>query len=235
MKHFKRIGLALADCCFPPRCACCGERIAGGSTVCEGCEQALRTLILPHGVWRSRQDADARAQIPWADEAAVYAYAGQAKEGILAMKDGNRDFARHVAPLLAERVREICDPQEIGCITWVPVSRKRRRMQGYAHAEMLGRALAAELGCPADGSLLTELHADLRQHTLERTERAVFSQIFRTGQRRLHGETVLLCDDVLTTGNTLRRCTELLRQAGAGTVYAAVAACAGTQQTNTSE
>ena len=206
---------------FPNRCPCCGERIAAAETVCADCAEKLNDLRVPADAWRSGQrDAD----FPFAAEAAVYAYDGAAKEGILSMKDGDRNFAAHLAPLLAEAVRGICDPQTIDIVTWVPVSRRRRRTQGYAHAEMLGRALAKALQLPCRGDLLTQMHSTLRQHMLTGPDRQRFPVTFCRTDTDLTGKTVLLCDDVLTSGSTMRRCAALLREMGAETVYAAAGA-----------
>ena len=90
---------------------------------------------------------------------------------------------------------------------------------------VLGKSTAAALGRPADGSLLTESDSFLRQHHLKAEERKVFGMRFQHTGKDLSGQTVLLIDDVLTTGSTMRRCTELLLQSGAARVFAATAAC----------
>ena len=90
--------------------------------------------------------------------------------------------------------------------------------------------MARALHVPVRGGLLTESDLTARQHDLNRAERAVFSERFLRRNADLHGQTVLLCDDVLTTGSTLMRCTGLLRESGAARVFAAVAACRLTQR-----
>ena len=206
---------------FPNRCPCCETRISAAETVCKDCIRELDSLRVPVTAWREGQhDKD----LPFAAEAAVYAYDGAAKAGILAVKDGSRSFARHLSPLLADAVREICEPADIDLITWVPVSCRRRRTQGYAHAELLGRALAKELHLPCRGGLLMQTHSRLRQHMLTGADRTAFPAVFRRTDADLTGKNVLLCDDVLTTGSTMRRCAALLREMGAECVYAAAGA-----------
>ena len=217
-----RTGAFLLDLFFPNRCDCCGARIASDALLCARCLAALDALRITPAEWLS---GHAGEDFPWDGVFTVFSYKAEARAGILAMKDGAQSFGRYAGALLAEAVRAEIAPEEIDRVTWVPVSAARRRRQGYAHAELLGKTAAKALGRPADGSLLTESDSRLRQHQLKREERAVFGTRFQHTGTDLSGQTVLLVDDVLTTGSTMRRCTELLRESGAARVFAASAAC----------
>ncbi len=211
----------LADLLFPNRCGCCGEIIAYDAYFCDACAEALEGLRTSADAWEALHAGE---EFPWERAFSVYAYRGAARSGVLAMKDGSRNFGISTGELLADEVRQTLMPEQIGCVTWVPIGRRRRRAQGYAHAELLGKSLAKALARPARGDLLTERDSALRQHQLNAEERKLFAERFQHTRRSLKGQTVLLCDDVLTTGNTLKRCASLLREAGAAHVYAAVAA-----------
>ena len=111
-------------------------------------------------------------------------------------------------------------------VTWVPVSRKRRRTRGYDQAELLCRETARELGMQP---LLTlEKCTDNRaQSSLsgaeERFENA--KGAYRAVQpERFAGKRVLLIDDIVTTGATMSECARVLRKAGAAEVVCAALA-----------
>ena len=217
-----RAGDFLLGLLYPNRCGCCGERIPWDALLCGDCRKALDALRISAADWLCCHEGES---FPWAGVFTVFSYEAEAKAGILAMKDGAQGFGRYAGELLAEQVRAAMPPAEIDCVTWVPVSAARRRRQGYAHAELLGKTAAKALGRPAAGDLLTQSDSRLRQHQLSAEERAVFGSNFRGTDRDLSGQTVLLTDDVLTTGSTMRCCTELLLGMGAARVFAAAAAC----------
>lgn len=217
-----RAGAFLLDLFFPNRCDCCGKRIAYDALLCDACLSALDALRIRPADWLRCHEGE---DFPWDGVFTVFSYKAEARAGILAMKDGAQSFGRYAGTLLADAVKAELDPETIDRVTWVPIGAARRRRQGYSHAELLGKSTAAALGRPADGSLLTESDSFLRQHHLKAEERKVFGMRFQHTGKDLSGQTVLLIDDVLTTGSTMRRCTELLLQSGAARVFAATAAC----------
>ncbi|MCR5305794.1 MAG: hypothetical protein K6E36_04760 [Oscillospiraceae bacterium] len=217
-----RAGAFLLNLLYPNRCGCCKVRIAWDALLCADCLEKLDALRCTPADWLCCHKGE---EFPWAGVFTVFSYESAARDGILAMKDGAQNFGRYAGSALAEQVRAAVPPAEIDCVTWVPVSAVRRHRQGYAHAELLGKSLAEALGRPANGRLLKQSDSSLRQHQLSASERAVFGMVFRRTNADLSGQTVLLTDDVLTTGSTMRRCTELLLEMGAARVFAAAAAC----------
>lgn len=210
----------LLDTLWPNRCDCCDARIPYDLLLCADCTASLAALRIDYAAW-----AQTKPALPWAGGAVLFAYDSAARTGVLSMKTGRRGFGRYAAGLLAEQVAALCPPERLSCVTWVPMTKSRRRMQGYSHSELLGRAMAASLGISARGDLLEEHAGTVRQHDLPAAERAKYAERFSHTGKRIDGQTVLLVDDILTTGSTLRRCTELLREYGAAQVYIA-AVCA---------
>lgn len=215
-----RISALLLDVLFPNRCDCCDARIPYDLLLCEECAAMLTELRTDFSVW-----ARGKSALPWDGGAVLFAYDSAARTGALSMKAGRRGFSQYAAGLLAEQIAEICPAGSLSCVTWVPMTKSRRRVQGYAHAETLGREIASILSVPARGDLLKERAGTVRQHDLPAAERAKYAERFVHTGRRIEGQTVLLVDDILTTGSTLRRCAELLRECGAAAVYIA-APCA---------
>lgn len=116
--------------------------------------------------------------------------------------------------------RIVPPPNSVDVVTWVPTTRRRRRQRGVDQAELLARACAHRMAIPCRSLITPPL---LAQHGLTRAQRlqkAPLSAARTTGR-------VLLVDDVVTTGATLRAAAHALRNAGAQRVDAVALARAG--------
>ena len=213
-----RAQMLMLDVLYPNRCDCCDERIPYDRLICDACTELLLSQRISYSEW-----GQAHPDMPWQTGTVLFAYADAARTGVLAMKDGRRGFCRFSAKLLAELIAET---DGISLLTWVPFTAKRRRRQGYAHAEYLANCIAEELRIPARGDLLEEHAGTLRQHDLSAEDRQKYVERFSGTGTDLSGQHILLIDDILTTGATLQRCTSLLLDMGAARVDIA-AVCAG--------
>lgn len=99
-------------------------------------------------------------------------------------------------------------------VTWVPARNKDRALRGFDHAEVLARGVGARLGLPA-AALLARRGHQLDQVGLDRTQR-LLNLTSAFGALRSVGGSILLIDDLVTTGATARACAEALTGAGAG-------------------
>lgn len=220
------IAAYLLDLCYPNVCDCCGGYLGPRETVCKECLTVLADLRTDYAHWlQDHRSFSDEVSFPWEDLMTVYAYEECARRGILEMKAGARNFGVHLAEELALLAKAAWSVQEIDFVTWVPVSDTRRRIQGYGHSEYLAKQLAKRLSLKAEGGYIREQHSEERQHQQTAAERVDFVQRFSLSKKTCEGACVLLCDDILTSGSTMRRCTELLLQAGAKKVYAAAGLC----------
>jgi ComF family protein len=109
----------------------------------------------------------------------------------------------------------------------VPLHPERQRQRGFNQATLLARACARQLGIPWDERLLIRRRATSSQVGLTASERranvaAAFS--LPSSTRRIRERTILLIDDVSTTGATLEACARPLLDAGAQAVWGLVLA-----------
>jgi len=146
-------------------------------------------------------------------------YEGAVKDLVWKLKFyHSRAAADALAAVLMRRLRE----RHFDVITAVPIAPSRHRERGYNQAELIARRVAAELGLPYR-SLLLRFGARHQTGQRRNDRLSQVKGVFEL-KRSLHGETVLVVDDVITTGATLAECAVVLRQAGAGEVWGAAVA-----------
>jgi predicted amidophosphoribosyltransferase len=155
--------------------------------------------------------------------AALWSYDGAVKSMVLSAKNGGRvdvlrELGRRLAPLVSDSV-STGGVMAVPVITWVPACRSARRRRGYDQGRVLARAVAAELGWSAVPLL---------------RRRPGPPQTGRSRAQRLDGPVlrapvavagpVVLIDDVITTGASMRESAAALRRAGASTLIGAAVA-----------
>lgn len=152
---------------------------------------------------------------------AVGAYDGTLRSIIHAIKyDARRSLARPLGKLMRERGADVLE--HAACAVPVPLHPSRRRTRGFNQAADLAR----QLGVPVVAALrrveATSPQTSLPAAERHRNVRGAFA-LTRAG-RSLSGATVVLVDDVSTTGATLEACARVLKEFGVAEVRALTAA-----------
>ena len=151
-------------------------------------------------------------------------YRGSLEKVLHAFKFKRHDFfAAPLAELVESVIRERGD-LDFDAVVPVPMHRAKLRRRGYNQAELLARALARRLRVRCDTTLLAKTRDSSAQSRLARNERAAnVHDAFRASPRAA-SRRILLVDDVITTGETIRACARALTDAGAKRIAAAVVA-----------
>ena len=161
------------------------------------------------------------------DEAmAIGPYRQVLRDACLTMKHrGGAWLARWLADLLLEVEADRLRGLDAQMIVPVPLHWKRRWERGFNQSEEIARRLGWRLGMPVRRPLIRK-HGGFTLAGLSRTERmSRMNRVFRVKpMARVGGQTVILVDDILTTGATCGSASRTLKDAGVSRVVAVVLA-----------
>lgn len=189
----------------PPACAACRAPCAPDRSVCASC---VRDLDLSGPI--------REPEVPGVDAiCSVAAHSGVGRT-ILGAYKFNGLFG--LAPFIASRMAEVAPINgESGCVVPVPAAGLRRRLRGFDTASDLANLLSGWTGWPIRIDSLVRIGHG-RQRGRGRETRLADPPVIEA--REDHDGTVLLVDDVVTTGATLATCARVLRASGASGVLA---------------
>ena len=213
-----RVGLGerLLSLLFPARCLLCDTIIPAEESVCRDCTAKIpekpfsRKFALPGGGAEGFQVFS------------PLSYEGGYKKTIYRFKfRGQKGLAKPMGRLMAE----LADHMEIpfDAVTWAPMTDKKRRERGYDQSELLARAAAKELNLPCL-PLLKKVRENKTQHELSARQRWLNVKNAYRAEKAAEGKTLLLIDDIVTTGATVSECAKTLYAAGAKAVVGLCAA-----------
>lgn len=137
---------------------------------------------------------------------------------LYAFKFGRQHFLDAPLATLLNEVDLDIDPTSI--VVPVPMHPSKLRARGYNQAELLARRFARSKGLSFRRDLLHKTRDNRTQSQLPKSERAANVRGAFAASERAHGHSILLIDDICTTGETLRACAAALRKAGAARVCA---------------
>ncbi len=238
------------DLLYPSRCLICRafldqerEPDGGSGAICATCLGSFSRLVSPtcpicgrpflSGIQEDHVCEECLRKRPFFEKtAAPYVYDGPIMDAIHRFKyQGKAHMAKALGPLLASFGKDFLVKETGVVIMPVPLHPKRLRQRGYNQSLLLARHLAQGLGFCIDFMSLRRVRDTQVQTGLKREERRKnVKKAFEVVDRRaVKGKTILLVDDVATTGSTLNECARVLRKAGCEKVYGLVLARAPLQ------
>lgn len=196
----------------PPRCAACDDDVRVGALFCPPCAGTVLPCPAP-----TADDPFARREL-----VAAGAYGGALATAIRRAKHDDRpDLARALGRLLGGACRDA--ELEAELVVPVPLHARRLAERRFDQAALVARGVARALGAPCRHALTRRVFATSQTTRSADARRATLEGAFEA-RARVEGRSVLLVDDVITTGATALAAACALTQAGASRVsFACVA------------
>lgn len=235
-RYCVEVANGLLQLCYPPMCVYCGYA-AEGSPFCKPCRHQIESTAYDAACPRcaasvgpyssGSPDCDlCRGQKYAFDEVVrLGRYDGELRHCCLRIKELSGYHLSHaLAGLYWEHRASRLSLYEPQLVVPVPLHWTRRMRRGFNQVRPLAATLAHRLGIPLEEKLLARTRATSKQAQLAPTARKTnVRNAFRCRPvSGLKGTTVLLVDDILTTGSTCHQAARVLKHAGAETVIVAV-------------
>jgi len=227
MAFARSLGRHMLDFALPPRCPGCGTVVGQVHDFCLDCWASIdflgssgcATCGLPLEATDAGECAACLARPPRiARTRAAVAYDDIPKHVAIRLKYGRkvalaRTMARFMAPLVAD---------EGGDRLFVPVPLHRWRLwnRGFNQSALVARELSRRLGIATDPGALVRWRTTppLKGMSVSQRRRAVSGAFKVARPATVAGKTVILVDDILTSGSTAEACARSLRRAGASRI-----------------
>ena len=204
---------ALLKLIYPPKCVFCGAVLKDGD-LCVKCMEEL-PYTKGDAVWQKFAFIEKCCSPLF--------YKDNVREAILRYKfNGCESYRKRFGKIMSECAENNLDCGSIDMISCIPLSRKRKRTRGYNQAELLALEISKNVGIEYVPTL-KKLRDNMVQSTIKdaklraKNVSGVYGIICGD---TVKGKTILLVDDVTTTGATLSEGARVLRRSGARAVFA---------------
>lgn len=195
----------LLDLIYPPACGHCGRV---DFRFCTGCLQELERVPVSVS-WRPAELLD--------DLRATGQHSGLLQSAVHAFKyNGAPDLAMPLADRMVRALRHTA--WRFDAVVPVPLFAEQEIERGYNQSNLLSQHLALKTGIPTRPDFLNRIRRTSQQAKLTGQERQENVKGAFAATPEVMELSLLLVDDVVTSGSTLRECAKALRQQGAGHV-----------------
>lgn len=189
---------------FPRRCVFC-NKVTGSADCCQDCNDRMR-----------RTGDEAVTVIEGCPVYSVFYYRDRARSLFHDFKfRGRQELAEYFSGEMTKLLRERAYPPSFDVVTYLPMPEERERGRGYNQAKLLALGIAGALGIPCSGCGLekTDIFAQHDLHLSMRLKRVDAG--LGIANDVVLPESILLVDDLCTSGATVAAAIRLLRRAGA--------------------
>lgn len=220
---------------FPiePYCIICNRRISSDrKRVCESCEKKIVKIMPPICKKCGRRlkktinkekgvCQDCSEQKFYFEEARAFGvYEGILRKLIYEFKyKGKKELSLFLGVKMFD-VLQSFSWYSIDIIVPVPLYKKRENQRGYNQSLLLAKVLKGKTGIPISEDLIRIKNTEHQTVLSKIHRRQNLNDAFEVKNKKIfNGKTILLVDDVYTTGSTANNCAKSLKQAGASKIY----------------
>lgn len=153
----------------------------------------------------------------------VFQYDNKISKTLRRVKYSNRPRAiKDLASMAGEMLKGKIEPD---LVVYVPMTRKDRGERGYNQGRVAAVQICKKVGGQLSDNALFKIRENKKQALLDKRQRSENVRgVFKVRENIVCDKKILLVDDIMTTGSTLKECRNMLLQGGAAEVKAVVIA-----------
>lgn len=224
------IHLRVLEFLFPGRCVLCDEPVdKAGEKLCRQCRGKIVYIRVPFCMKCGKQllkeereyceDCEKNEHL-FLQGTALYDY-GSMSDSIFRFKYGQRmEYAAFYGRDLYEKKRDWLKMLHPDALVPVPVHPSKKRSRGYNQSELIARELSKCSGIPLNTGLIRRVKATKPLKNLTPAERQNnLKRAFKIKENDVKLSTIIIVDDIYTTGSTIDAMAEVLKEAGIARIY----------------
>ena len=225
----------LSDLIYPRRCPVCDKAVKPfGSLICEECTRKIKYVKAPYCQKCGKELRDKRAlfchdcahkEHKYDSGMALFSYPGVADSIYRFKYQGRQEYAAYYAQRMARILGEKILALHPDALVPVPIHSSKERVRGYNQAEVLAKELGRILDIPVETKLIKRVRKTVPMKELSVSERQNnLKKAFKICHNDVKLITIVIIDDIYTTGSTIDAMAYELRLAGIKHIYFAALA-----------
>lgn len=227
----RRIAEKILDLLYPRRCVMCDMVLDGKENgICQACKPKVSIAPYPYcmkcGKKLEREEEEYCKDCllhphSFKEGRSLFVYDGPVKRSLYRFKyAGRKEYAKTYARLaevyLGGYIKEI----QPDALLPVPLHRKRYRMRGYNQSEVFAKELGHRMGIPVASKIVSRVKNTLPQKELDLSERQNnLKKAFKINENDVKLDTIIIIDDIYTTGSTIDALSTVLKEAGVRNIF----------------
>lgn len=220
----------LLDILYPRRCPVCDRPVKPfGSLICEACQKEFGYIRGPYcmkcGKELDKEEAEycgdcMRHRHLFDSGRAVFAYKDMSDSIYRFKYKGRQEYAAYYARCMAEQLGEWIIRRRPDALVPVPVHSAKKYARGYNQAEVLALELGKIMNIPVEAKLIKRVRKTMPMKDLSVSERQNnLKRAFKICRNDVKLSTIIIIDDIYTTGSTIDAMSHELRKAGVRHIY----------------
>lgn len=220
----------LLDLWFPRRCAVCDGIVdRPGQEICSGCKSKpiyiREPCCMKCGKQLKREEQEycgdcRKTEHFYSQGTALYDYGSMADSIFRFKYAGRMEYASFYARELYEKKRRWLMTRRADALIPVPVHPSRKRKRGYNQAELIARHLSKLSGIPMEAVLIRRVKKTRPLKGLSNSERQNnLKRAFKIDINDVKLNTIVIIDDIYTTGATIDSMAQVLKEKGVKKIY----------------
>lgn len=220
---------ALLDVFLPAECISCNGAVKGNNAVCPACLSTLQPVAGERRAFEFNKKFSSHGFVDGFFPAFLFENNKPIRDVLHAIKYlGKFRLANQLGKFSAPILSQYTELTGSDLIIPIPLHKSKQFERGYNQSAYIAKGLSCQLQIPVQARAVKRIKATQTQTRLNLSERrANMNDAFKIRNPSvITGKSILLVDDVITTGATVSECAKVLREAGAAKVYAVSVALA---------